>query len=140
MRLAFLGYSQKYPSIGLLLQGKYTQLPLALKSFPPKADPPLAETSVFAPQHFIHAYPSIGLLLQGKYTQLPLALKSLTSVFGMGTGVTSSLKTLGNVYLKCAGQGMCSPVRLWRDRRNRCDLFAQDTEKFLRTHKKHHNQ
>src|SRR3989344_5803490 len=86
------------------------------------------------------AYQSIGLLLQGKYTQLPLALKSLTSVFGMGTGVTSSLKTLGNVYLKCAGQGMCSPVRLWRDRRNRCDLFAQDTEKFLRTHKKHHNQ
>jgi hypothetical protein len=34
--------------------------------------------------------PGDVLLSQGEIPQLPLALKSLTSVFGMGTGVTSS--------------------------------------------------
>jgi hypothetical protein len=34
--------------------------------------------------------PGNVLLLQGEIPQLPSALKSLTSVFGMGTGVTSS--------------------------------------------------
>jgi hypothetical protein len=34
--------------------------------------------------------PGDVLLSQGEIPQLPSALKSLTSVFGMGTGVTSS--------------------------------------------------
>jgi hypothetical protein len=33
--------------------------------------------------------PSDDLLLQGRWPQLPSALESLTSVFGMGTGVSS---------------------------------------------------
>jgi hypothetical protein len=44
------------------------------------------------PAELILRYISPGnvLLSQGEIPQLPLALKSLTSVFGMGTGVTSS--------------------------------------------------
>ena len=38
-----------------------------------------------------HAPPSYVLLSQAVAHQVPLALKSLTSVFGMGTGVSSSL-------------------------------------------------
>ena len=40
--------------------------------------------------------PSDDLLLQGRWPQLPSALESLTSVFGMGTGVSSPLSSLGN--------------------------------------------
>ena len=38
-----------------------------------------------------HAPPSYVLLSQAVAHQVPSALKSLTSVFGMGTGVSSSL-------------------------------------------------
>ena len=40
--------------------------------------------------------PGDFLLSQGPASQVPSALKSLTSVFGMGTGVASSLKPPGN--------------------------------------------
>ena len=40
--------------------------------------------------------PSSDLLLQGRWPQLPSALEGLTSVFGMGTGVSPPLSPLGN--------------------------------------------
>ncbi len=39
--------------------------------------------------------PGNVLLLQGREPQLPWALESLTTVFGMGTGVTSPLSSPG---------------------------------------------
>lgn len=39
--------------------------------------------------------PGIDLLSQASKDQVPSTLKSLTAVFGMGTGVASSLKTPG---------------------------------------------
>ena len=44
--------------------------------------------------------PGNVLLSQGRDPQLPSALKSLTSVFGMGTGVTSSPSLPDNIFLK----------------------------------------
>jgi hypothetical protein len=42
--------------------------------------------------------PSDDLLLQGRWPQLPSALESLTSVFGMGTGVSSPPLSLGKLF------------------------------------------
>ena len=43
--------------------------------------------------------PSNVLSSQGEIPQLLSALKYLTSVFGMGTGVTTSLSPLDNYYI-----------------------------------------
>ena len=43
----------------------------------------------------IFCLPSDDLLSQGRWPQLPSALESLTSVVGMGTGVSSPLLSLG---------------------------------------------
>ncbi len=44
------------------------------------------ERTIQLPQFF--CLPSSDLLLQGRWPQLPSALEGLTSVFGMGTGVS----------------------------------------------------
>jgi hypothetical protein len=46
----------------------------------------------------IFCLPSDDLLSQGRWPQLPSALESLTSVFGMGTGVSSPLLSLGKHF------------------------------------------
>ncbi len=56
---------------------------------------PLACKASALPAELILLFISPGdvLLLQGREPQLPWALESLTTVFGMGTGVTSPLSS-----------------------------------------------
>ncbi len=57
-----------------------------------------SQLSITPNQLFRQQLPSNDLLLQGRWPQLPSALESLTSVFGMGTGVSSPPLSLGKLF------------------------------------------
>jgi hypothetical protein len=94
---------KEMPSDVLLSQDPAVQVPylryrygdasrsaLGLSAAPKQKDPTLSDR--------VFSLPSDVLLSQDPAVQVPSALKSLTSVFGMGTGVTSSPSSLDNLW------------------------------------------